>query len=763
MDISIFNDLFDIGLHPIPIRWNQQTKDADMYPEHRTDVQSGNGKHDLNDVKRWLGKIRDANGIALKLHPPFFMFDFDLKNTQKKECYYHWLRAIEAADDTILKNVCIEETRSGGYHVYAKYNGVSKKVMLAASPTGKEVISVYTGGLLSFCYPTPGYTIIHNEFTDISDLTDDQFEIMVAAAQQLNEYHPKQEDYVPGEQMDYPEEYKSLGHQFDVLCPDDLWENLLNQITLYPVQDKRNTKKRGNITYYLYKREGSAAFFSAKVRFDRKRLYIFSGSFQKFPNFHTRIDENDHAWCITPTRLLYYNNNKDWVKVIELIKEYSAFFNIEVKEPVKKSITQRPDRLQFPYDIFPDAVLDYIRCQRIQHEYIAGGIIGAVACSIGNTAWLEANTGYMVKPIIYMAIVAPPGASKTPALNKAFYPLESYDKVLFAQYAERLAEYKEQLKAYEQDKKLNEKPDLPELRQIIVKDSTIEMIVKILTQNPLGCCILADELIGFLNRMNQYKAGDEVQKWLEMWSGGTILLQRITREVNRVENPFCCIIGGIQPGVLKNLSSDDNQHNGFYHRFLFLYPEPEPKADWSRVTTPDHVLRNYKYFFEHLLSFRNGEQTIYRLSHDADDLYKKWFDFKNQYYNRSTSDNVKGIIAKYQDYCLRFAIIIEVMNSYPGRGTIIERWSLEKAIRLTEYFLGNMHKALKMLAPESPLDTLLPNWKSLTEKMPDEFTTAEYIAMAEAQGIKSSAAKMFLNRSKDIFKQLSRGRWEKIV
>ena len=173
MDIKLFSDLFEIGLHPLPLKWNAETKQAEVYPEHVTDVRSGNGRHDMNDVQRWLSDMVNANGIALKLYPPFFMFDFDLKNTDDKTVYQEWFRMVESTNSDALRKVCIEQTRSGGFHVYAKFSNVSHKKMLAASEDGHEVISIYTGGLLSFCSPTPGYTIIHNDFSDIEELSSD--------------------------------------------------------------------------------------------------------------------------------------------------------------------------------------------------------------------------------------------------------------------------------------------------------------------------------------------------------------------------------------------------------------------------------------------------------------------------------------------------------------------------------------------------------------------------------------------------------------
>lgn len=767
MDISIFSDLFSIGLHPLPLTWDAVKKEATIYPGHVTDVRSGNGKHDLNDVKRWLDEMAHANGVALKLHPPFFMFDFDLKNTDNKNLFHTWSNAVQNVSDAAYSKLCIERTRSGGYHVYGKYKGVTHKITVASSPTGSEVISIYTGGLLSFCSPTPGYELIQNDFTDIEELTDDEFEIMTAAAQSLNEYVPKESDYVPGEKLEYPGEYELMAVQFDICCPDDLWENLLNSISLYPVQSDHPNKKvkhKFGKDYYLYLRQGSVAAFSAKVRFDRKRLFIFSGSFKQFPNYHTKISDKDTTWHITPTRLLYYREGKDWNKTIQLIKEYSDTFNIDIIQSTP--ITEQPlvkDRSQFPYDIFPQSIQTFIKYQRLQHEYLAGGALVAIATSIGNSCWLEAMQGYMVKPILYMAIVAPPGASKSPSLTKTFKPLEDIDHEYYIEYAKSLSEYSEAMAAYDKNKKDNDKPQAPGMKQLLIKDSTIEMVVKILAYNSNGCCVLADELVGFLNRMNQYKNGDEVQKWLELWSGASLLLQRVTRETNKLTNPYCSVIGGIQDGVLEAMATEENQHNGFYHRFLFVYPEPQPKTPWEQVSIPYYVTDDYKRLFRRL-HYHTGERFIYYMHKDANDLYKKWFDHKNSQYNRANNDNIRGIIAKYQDYCLRFSLIIQVMNSESGDVQEVSAASMEKAIRLTEYFLGNMHKALKILTPETPLDKLEPHWVKLYTALPVEFETRELVVLSASFGIKEASSKTFLVRNTGkLFQKIDRGRYEKLI
>jgi hypothetical protein len=757
MDIQIFTDLFNIGLHPIPLIWDSKTKQATGYPEHKTDIQSKDGKPDMVDITRWFDKLKNANAIALKLYPPFGMLDFDLKNDKRKGIYDGWLDIVSAKNEGVLKKVCIEKTRSGGYHVYIKFKGLDNKKMLAISEDKKEVISVYTGGLLSFCAPTPDYNIIHNDFTDLEELTQDEFDLLCTAAADFNIYD---DSILSHEQkvITYPIEYENEALQFDKNCTDELFESLLNSIDLFEVKNKRLSKTQKHLPYL---RKGSVAAYSAKVYFKSKKVLLFSGSYVEFPNYHTKINENDPAWILTPTKLIYYKNKRNWIETIEIINHLSEQFDLPKTEKSKPNEIKRTD---FPYDIFPEIIQQFIFSQSIQHEYLAGAILGAISASIGNTATLEAMPGYQLKAILYMAIVAPPGAAKTPAVKKAFQPLEEIDNISYKNYTVLFEKYESDLAEWEQNKKKNGKrPKEPQYKQVLIKDSTIEMVSKILSINTDGCCILADELSGFLNRMNQYKAGDEEQKWLELWSGSPILNQRISTGVKKIEDPFCSIVGGIQPGVLEILSKEDKQHNGFYHRFIFVYPDQQPKQDWKQITVQGQILEGFTKLFFDLNFYKESEKTIYYLSEKANILYKQWFDYKNIKYNKAFTDNIKGIIAKYQDYCLRFALIIQIIHDGVNRQAIIEPQAMERAIRLTEYFLFNMHKACRILTPETPLDKMQENYKLMYDKLSPNFTTATFIQHCESFGIKSASAKNFLLREQGkLVVKLERNTYEKI-
>jgi len=743
MNESVFIDLFKLGLKPIPLIWDAEMKSATNHWIAHSEITDTN--YTEATFSEWVKSIDTANGMALKLFSPFGCIDFDLKNTEDKTVFDLWLKGIASVDDSILSKVCIEKTRNAGYHVYIKYPKLKSKVGLAREVNGSEVIAIYTGGTLSYCSPTPGYEMVSNDFSDIEELTDDEFELLVSVANTFDKYVQLQSQK-SNIVKEYPLEYENILFQFDSKCSDDVFSHILSSIGL-EAATKYRTKQKDKFVPLL--RIGSKASYSAKAYYGTKNLQLFTSSIPGFPSFNDRVDKDDTSWNLSPSRILYYKNDKDWILAIQELKMLCDSAEIELieQQPVTNQPLITPDRLKFPYDIFPDEILNFINAQTIQHEYLAGAALGAISTLIGNAAQLQANNGYFVKPILYLTIVAPPGASKTPALKAIFKPLEMIDTFTYKEYVKEKQDYTEAYAIFKNQKKgdnINE-PKKPIMRQLLIKDSTIEMVIKILSFNQMGCCVYADEFSGFMKRMNRYGDGDELQKWLELWSGSPILMQRISRDEDKVENPFCTIIGGIQPGVLDALSTSDNEHNGFYHRFLFLYPEPQLKQDWVKYEMPAALTQEYWGLIDKVNQHRSNLRT-FQLTNEAELLYAEWFNNKNRKYNSAVTDNVKGIIAKYQDYCLRFSLIIEIMNNPDDFRNAVSVQSMERAIRLTEYFLGNMNKAMKILTPVNPADKLTGATAEFYKALPENFTALKAIEIGKELNIKEPTVRSFLLR-----------------
>jgi hypothetical protein len=240
--------------------------------------------------------------------------------------------------------------------------------------------------------------------------------------------------------------------------------------------------------------------------------------------------------------------------------------------------------------------------------------------------------------------------------------------------------------------------------------------------------------------------------------------QRITTDERKIYDYTMSIAGGIQPGVINALAKGDNAVNGFYHRFLFAYPEPEAKLPFEAIEQPTHLKAQIDSIFDRLMIYRSNElKDRYTLSESAAALYKQWHDYKNLYYNRTHDENAKGIIAKYQAYCLRFALVLQCLDDLDNRTMVITQSAMDRAIRLTEYFLGNMLKSLKLLAPETPIDGLKAPYDKFYNELPAAFSTKTALEIGAKYKLKAEAVRLFLSRKKELFEKEGRGNYCKII
>jgi len=265
--------------------------------------------------------------------------------------------------------------------------------------------------------------------------------------------------------------------QFDEGLTGDAFETIINDIGLFNIPNYKYNKKD---KFSAFLRKGSSAAYSAKVYFKSKKLLIFSGSIVGFPHWGNRKDKDDHSWVLTPSKIIYHKNDGDWTSTLNEIKEISESLGIEITEqqPITNQEIIPKDRLKFPYDVFPQDIQDFIAYHPFQNEYIAGAFLTALSTAVGNSCTLIANDGYFVKPILYLAVVAPPGASKTPALKSVYNYLEKIDSATYKEYENEKKNYKEELAEYKNQKKGDGIPEpvQPILKQLLIKDSTIEMV-----------------------------------------------------------------------------------------------------------------------------------------------------------------------------------------------------------------------------------------------------------------------------------------------
>lgn len=747
MDRHIFDIVAKQGLIPIPLNWDIVSKSAISHCLPHSELTPENYIERLSVLKDSV--FNSANGMALKLFAPYGMLDFDNKNTEDKSIFDFYKKAVASQNEDIFRKVCIEETRNGGFHLYFKYSKITSKLTLAREAKGEEVIAQYTGGTLSYCDPTPGYNLLHNTLEDLEELTDDEYDILISCAIAFDKYKGSTDSGPIGEKVliEYPTEHENTCLQFDLALPEEYFLTIIkDDIGLSENLKYRYTPK---CKYKAYVREGTKAAYSAKVYPKSKKVLLFTSSIPGFPHFGSRKNAEDHSWVLTPSRIIYYKNDGDWSAAIDEIKLICDSVGIDIPEPKPELKTLDLDKSKFPIDIFPEEVNRFITSHPFQPDYMAGAFIAAFSTLIGNSCSLTAGATYTnIKAIVYLCIIGAPGSSKTPATKAVFSYIDHIDNLYYKEYEKERATYKEQLAEYKNQKKGDgvKEPEKPVLKQLLVKDVTIEMLFKVLAANPTGCCSFSDELSGYFKRISgRYGDNDELQKMLEMWSGSSVMLQRISRDEDRVQDPFCSIFGGIQPGVANALSSGDNEHNGWYHRFLFVYPEMQDKKDWGDSFVDPSVESSVNALYHAILNNREKE-CIYTLSPEANRIYGEWYNSKNKKYNNSSEDNIKGIIAKYQDYCLRFALMMQVIH-HPERYSLeVTPENMTRAIRLMEYFFYGMHKTLKVLSPASPVEKLSTSNQKFYRALPASFSNKTAIETAKKFNITEANCRVILTR-----------------
>lgn len=155
---------------------------------------------------------------------------------------------------------------------------------------------------------------------------------------------------------------------------------------------------------------------------------------------------------------------------------------------------------------------------------------------------------------LWVALMGPPSAKKSPIISLASGPLCSLDVEMMRSWQQRLAAY-EALSP--EDKKGKKRPAQTRLR---IEDVTVEAAQQVLEGSPWGVLLLQDELSGFFGAMDRYNGGKAAQAdrafWLRSFNGGEFALNRVSRGAAIIENLSVSMLGGIQPEPLRKIAGD---------------------------------------------------------------------------------------------------------------------------------------------------------------------------------------------------------------
>lgn len=360
----------------------------------------------------------------------------------------------------------------------------------------------------------------------------------------------------------------------------------------------------------------------------------------------------------------------------------------------------------FPLDVLPEPLHRFVvqaaAATGTPSELVAVPLLALVGASAGKRCELVVKEGsWRENGGIWVAVVAPPGSAKSPALDLARVGIDAIQTQRNREFALRQEEHQAAKRAWESrpPKDRGEPPPPPEpLVHYLTSNATPEALVRMLASSD-GIASINDELVGLFKSFDQYKAkgGNERQAYLSIWAGTRIKIDRVREAPLYVDHPVVSVVGGIQPDVLAPLVTGALS-DGLMERFLFAYPDTPP-ATWSEEDVSEECRGTLICLFADLAQTK----AQVRMSPDARAAWRSWYN-DNSAIACASRGMLAGTAAKLPRQVLRIALILHLAEH--GLDAGIEPLAVEtlaNAIEIGEYFRTMSGRVVALGGEVAPL------------------------------------------------------------
>ncbi|WP_119068751.1 DUF3987 domain-containing protein [Rubrobacter indicoceani] len=432
-------------------------------------------------------------------------------------------------------------------------------------------------------------------------------------------------------------------------------------------------------------------------------------------------------------------NRKDYRRrtIARALSGTSEFYSCSANDTRQLAVGSPPplsQTVEFPTDAMPASCRPLISESEAAlgcaPELVALPMLATLSSAIGTSRIIQIKGGWREYAALFVAVVASPGAMKTPAAKLARKPAFERQRGFGKNYAEGKEVWKQEVREWEVEQRTArknsepapEEPTPPTMERSVASDTTVEALVSILEDNPRGLLVYKDELSGWVRSMDQYKGGkgSDRQHWLSFWSGDEVVVDRKSRQGEPiiVAKPFVSLFGGIQPAMLSELGA--GSEDGLTDRFLFAYPESR------QIRFTDHEVsqeaeQKYATLYESLAVLtlatdENGDPKPkpLRLTTGAKRVFASEINALGaEAMEPGFPARLEGVWAKLRGYLARLSLLLAVCRN--PEANCIEVEDVEAAARLLMYFKVHAKRVYEELSSPDPLDVLGAYLKELIE------------------------------------------------
>ena len=374
-----------------------------------------------------------------------------------------------------------------------------------------------------------------------------------------------------------------------------------------------------------------------------------------------------------------------------------------------------PPVMQFDKNLLPFALREWVAdiAHRMQcpADFTAIGALVAISSVIGARAVIQPKEkdDWQVTPNLWGAVIGRPGVMKSPALNEVLKHLKRLEANETERFKALHEEWESDLQLAEMQNEKNRVdaransikdpakakallnayplPPEPMSRRFIVNDATVEKLGEILAVNPYG-------LYGLLTSMD--KPGQEEARgfYLQSYDGNqSYTFERIGRGTVPIKNLCLSLIGGIQPGKIKNYVrgaiSGGTGDDGLLQRFgLAVYPDIG--REFKNIDQlPDLKAKAMAWgVFERLGQLQpnsEGLPIIWRFTPEAQEIFLEWrIPFEMELKRGELHPAMESHLSKYRKLVPALALIFALIDT-PDSGALIGENELIRAISWAEY------------------------------------------------------------------------------
>jgi hypothetical protein len=232
--------------------------------------------------------------------------------------------------------------------------------------------------------------------------------------------------------------------------------------------------------------------------------------------------------------------------------------------------------------------------------------------------------------------------------------------------------------AYEKEKRKGakgkpiKKPEKPIQRHPLVSDTTIEKLGEVLADCPRGTFLARDELGAWLSSFQRYKGkagGSDLHHWLEAFHGRPWKIDRKTgaRTTLYVPRAAVSITGGLTPGILASVVSQEFLDAGLAARLLMAMPPRVPKR-WTEIAVDLGTEDVYDWLLGTLLALEPDEDSQGELApvklYLTPEGQAAWVQFYNRWAQEQAAaeGDLAASFSKLEGYGARLALIHHVVR-----------------------------------------------------------------------------------------------------